>query len=155
MNKDILNYWPFPYKPRQNQIKALLWLANSKAKYKLLEAPVGSGKSNIGITYSLYLNAISDNKSKDSYILTPQRILQEQYETSMEDIKDVNLKSLYGKSNYTCTNKDTNCKTGSLIKPTCKNCKYVAAKKAGLNAANTVMNYKLASLLFLFLYVFI
>ncbi len=54
---NILDFWPFPYKPRPNQITALEWLAEQDATYLLLEAPVGAGKSNIGITYSHYMDA--------------------------------------------------------------------------------------------------
>jgi len=143
-NKNIIDFWPFSYAPRQNQVDALNWLAAQEAKYLILEAPVGTGKSNIGITYSMYAGQNAKMKQGDSFILTPQRILQEQYETSFRNVPAINLASLYGKSNYTCISKNASCEVGSVIKPRCKDCPHTKAKKAAQNAANTVLNYKLA-----------
>src|SRR5271157_200286 len=101
-----LSYWPFESPPRANQIKALEWLEKQDARYLILESPVGSGKSNIGIAYQQFLTQQSLNDgslyrdenlgaSGKSYILTPQRILQAQYEESFKDIEKVNLASFY------------------------------------------------------------
>ena len=141
-NKEILDYWPFDYAPRQNQVEALTWLAKQDAKYLILEAPVGSGKSNIGITYSKYLGQRTPNG--DSFILTPQRILQKQYDESFSDIKGINLVPLYGKGNYECKSKHTSCEVGSVIKPRCDNCPHTKAKQRAKSAANSVLNYSLA-----------
>ena len=141
-NKNILDYWPFDYAPRQNQIKALEWLAEQDAKYLILEAPVGSGKSNIGITYSKYLG--QRTTKGDSFILTPQRILQKQYDESFSDIADINLVPLYGRGNYDCASKHTSCEVGSVIKPRCKDCPHQEAKVKAKSAANSVLNYSLA-----------
>lgn len=146
----ILDYWPFEYEPRQNQITAFEWLQEQNAKYLLLEAPVGSGKSNIGVTYSMFLNQRSEKHRGDSFILTPQRILQEQYERSFQGVGKVNLVSFYGKSNYTCSQKKTTCEVGSIVKPKCIACPFKIAKEAARGAANTVLNYKLALTSFAF-----
>ena len=140
--KNIHDYWSFDYPERSNQTLALDWLAAQDAKYMILEAPVGSGKSNIGVTYSRYLG--QRTQQGDSFILTPQRILQKQYDDSFSDDPDINLRTLYGKSNYTCGSKNTSCDIGSIVKPRCPDCPHAAARKAAALAANTVLNYKLA-----------
>lgn len=140
----ILDYWPFPYPMRGNQITALTWLQNQSAKYILMEVPVGGGKSNIGITYSHFLGQRLTTHRGDSLILTPQRILQEQYELSFSGNKEIAIASLYGKSNYTCASKNTTCEIGSLVKPSCSKCPFAEAKRQATLAADTVLNYKLA-----------
>jgi Rad3-related DNA helicase len=145
MTAPPFSHWPFDYEPRPNQVKALEWLTEQTAKYIILEAPVGSGKSNLGLAYSSFL---SDNKKGSSYILTPQRILQEQYETSFKNIPTVPVTSFYGKGNYTCANKGTNCEIGSIVKPACNDCPYSIAKARASRYENTVMNYTLALLAF-------
>ncbi len=139
---NILDSWPSTYKPRINQLTALNWISKQKAKYLILECPVGSGKSDSGITFSRYIGNRTNNG--DSYILTPQRILQQQYVDSFSSNKLVNLSSLFGKGNYTCDNKNTSCAVGSIIKPRCSSCPYSAARDAAKLASNTVLNYKLA-----------
>lgn len=149
---DILSYWPFPYEPRPAQVSALEWLAEASqnASYLLLEAPVGAGKSNIGITFSHYLNQRIPKYRGDSFILTPQRILQDQYERSFFGNKEINLASFYGKSNYECKQKKTTCDIGTLVKPTCSNCPFANAKAKARASADTVLNYKLALTSFAF-----
>ena len=138
----ILDFWPIESPPRPNQVKALEWLEQQEdTKYIILEAPVGSGKSLIGLTYSRYLS----NKKGDAFILTPQRILQQQYERTLSDRS---LASLYGKNNYPCSQKNTTCDIGSIVKPKCSGCKFSHAFTAAKKAPNTVFNYKLALLLF-------
>ena len=143
----ILDYWPIESPPRPNQIKALEWLENQTAKYVILEAPVGSGKSLIGLTYSRFLSG----RNGHSFILTPQRILQEQYERTMGEHA---LASLYGKSNYPCNQKNTTCDIGGLVKPRCDSCPYERAKSHAKSKPNVVFNYKLALLLFGYTQVF-
>lgn len=101
-----------------------------------------SGKSNIGITYSRYIGQRTQNG--DSFILTPQRILQKQYDDSFSDNRKINILPLYGKSNYLCDNKNTSCQVGTAIRPRCENCPYGAAKEKAKTASNTVLNYTLA-----------
>jgi len=145
-----MNSWVFgdKFKPRKNQTVALEWLANQPAKYLIVEAPVGMGKSALGLTFSKYIGRRT-NKG-DSYILTPQRILQKQYEDSFQNETQVALASLYGKNNYDCQSKGATCDIGSLVKPRCKRCPHTEAKKAAKLSPNSVMNYKLGLILFAF-----
>lgn len=149
------SYWPFHSPPRAAQIKALEWLENQTAKYLILESPVGSGKSNIGVAFGEYLSqGITpedrefDKGAGKSYILTPQRILQAQYEESFADNSKVDLFSFYGKSNYTCQAKNTTCDVGSVVAPECSQCPFKIAKKRAIRSKNLVLNYKLALLQF-------
>ena len=128
----IMKHWPFPYPPRRNQEVALPWLeANQDKKYLILEAPVGAGKSNIGLVYSLF-------RGSNAFVLTPQRILQEQYEESFSTTPEIDLASFYGKSNYQCHTKNADCSVGSLVKPRCKNCPYDNARDNAKSSCNTV-----------------
>lgn len=144
---DILDYWVFgkDKPPRPNQIKALKWLEeqHQNKKYLILELPVGGGKSAIAMTFSRYLSQGRGN----AFILTPQKILQTQYENDFS--KEYALASMYGKSNYTCRTKNTTCDIGSIIKkPKCETCSHEQAKSRAKKSPNVVFNYKLALLLF-------
>ena len=145
--KSILKYFPLDSEPRPKQVEALEWLEKQDAKYLLLEAPVGVGKSAIGICFSRWLQ----NGNGSSYILTPQRILQEQYERSFDASL---IASLYGKGNYSCRSKNTTCDIWSLVKPRCDSCPFSIAMGKAKTAPNTVFNYKLALLLYAFTPVF-
>jgi len=138
---EILKHWCLETPPRESQLRAFDWLEKQTAKYLFLEAPVGSGKSAIGLTYSKYLS----DKNGDSYVLTPQIILQNQYEKTFS--KEI-LASLYGKNNYSCRRKKTTCDIGNLVNPKCSNCTYEAAKARAKSMPNTVFNYTYAMLAF-------
>jgi len=141
MDKNILDFFPLNSEPRPKQVEALEWLAKQDAKYLLLEAPVGVGKSAIGICFSRWLQG----EMGSSFILTPQRILQEQYERSFDPTL---LASLFGKGNYDCSGKNTTCDVGSLVKPKCNSCPFRSALGRAKTAPNSVFNYKLAMLLY-------
>lgn len=143
-NKTILDYWPMSnFAPRKSQKTALNWVEKLPAnvKYILVEMPVGCGKSPFGLNVSGWLA----QSLGDSYILTPQKILQKQYEDSFDKKR---LGTLYGKANYDCVNKKTNCDIGGDIKPQCDICPARIARDVALRAPNTVLNYTLALLLF-------
>lgn len=145
MTDDIKKYWAIPeFDLRKNQELALDWmqiqLTDNDSKYIILELPVGSGKSLLGLSLSKYLA----KGLGSSFVLTPQRILQDQYEKDFKELGKKFLSSLHGKSNYKCESKGASCKIGSLVKPKCNNCPFVAAKANARNASNTVLNYKLA-----------
>jgi len=139
--EEIAKYWVGGTErpPRETQIKALNWLVDNKHyKYIFLESPVGSGKSMVGMTFSRYMG-------NHSYALTPQIILQHQYEDDFKSYKPLGIASFYGKANYKCEPKGgVSCAIGSVVKPRCDNCPYNNARDAAVRANNTIMNYKMA-----------
>lgn len=140
----IFSYWPMPEStPRLSQNKVLEWISKlpSDIKYILAEIPVGGGKSPLALNLSGYLS----RGFGDAYVITPQKILQKQYEDSFDKRL---IHSLYGKSNYTCESKNTNCEIGSDIKPKCSTCPHRDAFIQVRNAPNVVLNYTLALNLF-------
>lgn len=146
MTESILKYWPMPTSvPRNPQVEALEWIEKLPPyiKYILCELPVGSGKSALGLNFSGWASQSLGN----SFVLTPQRILQRQYENSFDSKR---LCSLYGKSNYDCEPKNTDCNLGGDIKPKCDNCPAKLAFGSAAASPNMVLNYKLALLLFKF-----
>ena len=144
---NIFDYWDKKLTPRKVQRDALEWLSKQSAKYLFLEAPVGSGKSQIGMTYSKFISGAEG----DSFILTPQRILQEQY---CKSFPNATLAPLYGKSNYPCANKNTTCDIGSLVKSFCTTCPHKLALEQAKQAPNVVLNYTLGFLHFTHLDIF-
>lgn len=148
----ILNFWPFKKSPpRKTQVDVLKWIESLPAdkKYIICEIPVGGGKSPIALNVSAWMDNINAARSAsagsnpsigNSFILTPQKILQKQYEDSFPNI----AYSFYGKSNYECPMKGTNCEIGNLVKPVCKPCCHKAAYEEALASRNLVMNYTLA-----------
>jgi len=145
MTDDIKDYWAIPaFDLRENQEKALDWMQNELAendsKYIILELPVGSGKSLLGLSLSKYLA----KGLGSSFVLTPQRILKDQYEKDFKELGKKFLSSLQGKSNYKCKSKGTSCKIGSVVKPACEHCPFATAKANARNAKNTGLKYKLA-----------
>jgi Rad3-related DNA helicase len=149
-DNDIMKSWDrvMPkYSPRISQQETFDWIQElpPEKKYILLEMPVGGGKSPIGLTVSSWL---SKSGMGSSFILTPQKILQNQYETSFD--KQL-LASMYGKGNYRCEPKDCSCEVGSSIKPSCSSCPYKAAFGRANASPNMVLNYTLALLYFSYL----
>jgi len=129
--------------PRKTQTTVMDWLPTIAAdkRFIFVEAPVGAGKSPIALSYAGFLG---DGVLGSSYILTPQRILQRQYEDSFGD---GNLVSVYGKANYFCHTKlGLNCDDGSDIKPKCERCPANEAFKSMKTTPHVVLNYKLAML---------
>lgn len=141
-NKSILDFWAMKgFSPRETQRKVLKWMESqpSHIKYFLCEVPVGGGKSPLALTMSAWLV----NGGGSSTILTPQKILQKQYEDSFEEHQ---LGSMYGKANYNCKTKRTNCDIGDTIKPKCQSCPYRDNFNSAKNKPNVVLNYKIALL---------
>ena len=67
----------------------------------ILEAPTGSGKSRIAEAFARQAN--------NTYILTPQKILQDQYE---RDLVGKDIKIVKGRREYKCLQSDGNCDVG-------------------------------------------
>jgi len=143
--KPILDFWPIKSPPRKTQVKALQWLeANKDKKYLIMQGPVGCGKSVIAMTYSRFISA---SNLGDTYFLTPQKILQHQYE---ETFKEHNMVSLYGKNNYKCAFHEGSCEHGcsrNKGRP-CTDCPWDEKKNLAVKSPNIVFNYKLALLYF-------
>lgn len=138
----IHDFWPMQGKsPRASQITALDWIEGlpSHIKYIILEIPVGGGKSPIALNMSAWMA----NSFGSGVIMTPQKILQRQYEESFDSKY---LASMYGKVNYECKPRKTNCDIGSAVKPKCESCPYRGAYARAKHAPNVVLNYKLALL---------
>lgn len=147
---EILTHWNrvMPqYEPRKSQEATFEWLQNVSPdkKYLLLEMPVGGGKSPVGLTASSFLTGMPMGSS---FILTPQKILQRQYEESFD--KNL-LHSMYGKGNYRCESKGASCELGSSIKPKCEMCPYKQSLAKAMRTPNLVLNYTLALLYFSYL----
>ncbi len=73
-----------------SQAKALDLLAKTEAKYVLLSAPVGSGKSLIGLAAA--------TGAESAFIVAPQNVLLEQYAREFPEIPIVK-----GRSHYRCS----------------------------------------------------
>jgi len=143
--RDMMDYWPMQeFAPRKSQVEVLDWVKTlpSHIKYILCEMPVGGGKSPLALNLSGWF---TNKYLGNAYIMTPQKILQKQYEDSFEKRL---LHSLYGKSNYKCESKNTNCDIGSDIKPRCETCPHKSAFQQVMYAPNVVLNYTLGLLLF-------
>ena len=140
---NIANFWPLESGMRQTQTDAFKWIESLPAhiKYIILEIPVGGGKSPIALTASGYFT----NSKGNSVVFTPQKILQKQYENSFDN---ETLFSLYGKANYTCECKNTNCDIGSSIKPTCSSCPHKEAVNRASESPNVILNYALGLISF-------
>jgi ATP-dependent DNA helicase DinG len=140
--RSILDYWPMKeHAPRVTQVKVLEWIEKlpPNIKYILCEVPVGGGKSPLALNLSGWLA----NSAGSSTILTPQKILQRQYEDSFDSHL---IGSMYGKANYTCEQKKTNCDIGDVIKPKCEACPHKMAFNAAKVKPNVVLNYTIALL---------
>jgi len=134
------------YTPRDSQKHIMQWINElpSHVKYIMCESPVGSGKSPLAITLSSYINGGMGN----SFILTPQKTLQRQYEESFE--KSL-IASVYGRANYPCEMKNTNCDVGGDIKPKCEECPAAMARDIALASPNMILNYSIALTYFKYL----
>lgn len=155
--KDWKHLFPFN-EPRDPQIQAINFILNSfnsGKKFVISELGTGIGKSAIGITVSRYLDQVSKLGSY-SYILTTQKVLQEQYVNDFGTSKNELLKSIKSATNYTCNfYQDQSCGesrrllnslkgqiNGSNFFNSCtKNCAYVSEKKSFLNSKIGITNF--------------
>jgi Rad3-related DNA helicase len=126
----------FPFKSyRKGQQEAL---EQARAAFKrgkrfvIIEAPTGSGKSAIAVTLA--------REASSAYILTAQKILQDQY---VRDFPDLAL--MKGRSNYPCLVAPTHAAAAPCIAGRkfvqCDDCPYFLAKDAAIAANNAIMNY--------------
>ena len=101
-------------------------------RFVVIEAPTGSGKSAIAVTLA--------REAKSAYVLTAQKLLQEQY---LRDFPDLSL--MKGRSNYPCLVAPTHAAAAPCIAgrrfPECDDCPYFCAKDEAMAAKGTILNY--------------
>lgn len=117
LNDDKFNeIFPFDH-PRKGQreiIEKIIDAYSSGKKYVILNAPTGTGKSIIGYSIAKYF--------KSAYILTSQKVLQEQY------YNDLSIPMVLGRSNYACKeNPNLTCEMGACFRNPKKMCKKQGA----------------------------
>lgn len=163
---DYLKYFPFP-NIRSEQKKAIEFALDayeSGKKYVLLEAGTGLGKSAIGMTIARYMEMHAPTvRNEDgelmtgAYVITTQKILQEQY---MSDFGPQSgkglLRTIKSSSNYKCKfYSDQSCaeskrvlaKLGKQLNGTefqkqCKNnCTYSLEKQDFINSPVSITNF--------------
>lgn len=110
---DYRKFFPFKQirKEQQEAIEFAIDAYESGKKYVLLELGTGTGKSAIGITIARYIDAylpcMKDENGESmtgSYILTTQKILQDQYVRDFgPGAKLPILKTIKSSTNYTCS----------------------------------------------------
>lgn len=105
MTDIIQQNFPFPiFRTHQREtIQRIIQAFKQGKKFVVVEAPTGSGKSPIALTVSRI--------AKESYILTPQKILQDQY---MKDFGN-EIVDLKGRNAYNCTQTGDSCTMGICI----------------------------------------
>ena len=104
----MINHFPKAYTPYPQQVEAVAAIEagiTAGKRFIVLDAPVGSGKSQTAVTVA--------NWSQDAYILMPRRDLQQQYRQSF----DGDLRLVQGRSSMPCTfdQPELNRKTIKLI----------------------------------------
>lgn len=103
--EDWRRFFPFP-KIRAEQEKAINFILNSffrdSKRFCCTEMGVGGGKSAVGITVARYINefaGLDKGFTLGAYILSTQKILQEQY---LRDFEKIGLLSIKSSTNYQC-----------------------------------------------------
>jgi len=136
MSVDLLEHFPAGFTPRPEQARLLTGLADALAEIAddrraprvlLIEAPPGVGKSHLAMTLARW--------SGDAYLLTSQKLLQDQYEREFGGA----LALVKGRDNYLCERYPAAAvptSRGACRRPrgpAC-GCPYVRAKQAAVNA---------------------
>ena len=101
-------------------------------RFVVIEAPTGSGKTAIAVTLA--------REAQSAYVLTAQKILQDQY---FRDFPD--LATMKGRANYSCNVAPTNAAAAPCIAGhrfiECESCDYFSAKGTAIAAHGAVLNY--------------
>lgn len=161
---DWLHYFPYD-EPREDQIKTINFAIDEfKAgkKYVIAELGTGCGKSGIGVTLGRYMTNLSltptnpDTKieySPGSWLITPQKILQQQYENDFGGAGKNKMKSIKSSTNYGCKfHRNNTCaesqqllkveEKGTRFFNTCMfSCTYKEKKKKFLESTESVTNF--------------
>ena len=149
MNKDLYKiFFPFPtMRPQQEQ--ALEFVLDNINKYRFicLEITTGGGKSGIAITLAKWIEKNYPSSGQPgAYLVTTQKILQQQY---VDDFPF--LANIWSKSNYQCQHrKKASCEEGLFLATTfpeseesqhcLESCIYKEAKDAFLNGPASLTN---------------
>jgi len=132
--KDWLQYFPYETTRdiQETSIDFIIeTLFEKDKKFCVVEAPVGTGKSAIAITLAKYVyEKISTPEKRAAWIVTTQKVLQEQYKIDFDW-----LPSIWSKSNYECVSRmGISCEFGlwvnSIFKGKYCDCIYTKDKKA-------------------------
>lgn len=101
-------------------------------RFVIVEAPTGSGKSAIAVALA--------REAGSSYVLTAQKVLQEQYTRDFPE-----LALMKGRSNYPCLVAPTHAAAAPCIAgrrfPACDDCPYFVAKDVAMAASSATLNY--------------
>jgi len=136
MSVDLLEHFPAGCTPRPEQARLLAGLADALAEIAddrraprvlLVEAPPGVGKSHVAMTLARW--------SGDAYLLTSQKLLQDQYEREF----GAELALVKGRDNYVCERYPAAAvptSRGACRRPRGPACAwpYARAKQAAVNA---------------------
>ncbi len=157
--KDWIKYFPHGFSPREEQIKIINFALNAflTKRFVIVGASTGIGKSYLAITIAKYLQeknllVKNDTYQKGCYILTTQKILQEQYIKDF-GVPNGEMHSLKSSTNYecdyfmnnTCSDsskllKNAN-KNSNFYKSCSYNCKYKISKKLFLENKQSLTNF--------------
>lgn len=119
---------------QKEAIKATYEAFENGYKNVIVESPCGSGKSAIAICLGKHYES--------SYLLTSQKVLQEQY---IRDYSSIDVAQIMGRSNYACKQVESSkcddglCFTGKCPAPW--ECPYDIAKKRAQSSKVALMNY--------------
>lgn len=147
-NHDWSESFPFE-SPREQQIAAIdhaLDTFDLGRKFELLEMGVGCGKSAVAATLAHYSarNSVTTSQIRSGgYILTPQKILQDQYVGDFGQF----IKSVKSASSYSCEKMAANCSEATKIqnligdRMCAATCLYKIAKREFLHGDISLTNY--------------
>jgi len=150
---NLRDHFPFEaVRPSQDaSLSAVEKSYEQEKKFVIIEAPTGTGKSGLAIAAASWAKTKpcygGDKHRVGGYILSPQKSLTAQY---MSDFEEMGLVELKGKSNYWCSDHDTDCDTGALLnnsakqgdeRTVCESCPYRYAKRTMLSSGVGTMNF--------------
>jgi len=152
-------YFPFDViRPEQREAIEFVLDAflNHDKKFVILQMGTGTGKSAVAVTIARYLDSLMSSSRLGTYVLTPQKLLQDQYIRDFGPGARDLIRSIKSSSNYTCRHySDQSCAesrrilskfskflAGSTFHQTCAgNCPYSLDKKAFLESKIGVTNF--------------
>lgn len=152
MNQKWRPFFPLPSPRREQEVvlDRIVEMIDGGEKTILLEAGTGVGKSAIAVCVANYVSSLGDrgDYQAGAYILTSQKILQDQYIADFPQAADIR-----SSANFSChSGPGENCgqtsrymiyrQKGEERGPsTCPGCPYRAAKEKFINAPLGVTNY--------------